>query len=134
VTIVETLSGDKVANDPAAPVFIVVKVHEMVAGDNIWAKQDNAIISATSMIVVFLGHRHIHSLTELRDEYEGAQRHPDPSVPSRSAHLEPATAQIAPATIPPNFYAIVSRRQPNAVLISDRSSSTGGANGKPDIL
>jgi hypothetical protein len=58
MAVVEALSGDEVSYDPASPIPVVVKVHQVVTGDDVWAAQDNPIISAASMIVVVPSHRH----------------------------------------------------------------------------
>jgi hypothetical protein len=56
--VVESLTRDEVSNNPAVPVPVVVKVHQMVIGDCVWAAQDNPIISAASMVVVARIHSH----------------------------------------------------------------------------
>ena len=58
MAVVESLSRDEVSNDPAATILIVVKVHQMVIGDNVWAAQDNPKVSAASMIVIVRIHGH----------------------------------------------------------------------------
>ena len=71
MVVIEWLPRDEVSYDPRTAAPIVVEVHQMIVGYNVWTAYDDAIIAAPSMIVATRVHRHMSdSVADLRENLQ----------------------------------------------------------------